>query len=149
MSVFKDLDTIISYAHMWNWVPDWEVVTEIYKKFPNSYSVLTPFAYAYLEEVIRSTTSEYRNLRFVNNKQLKVKVGMALLALAIEENKANTEYIELLEKMKKHFRYTDELRDENGRNNIMHGHLHPRFWTKEAFEQLIHDIAELSPYSKF
>jgi len=39
--------------------------------------------------------------------------------------------------------------DENGRNSVMHGRIHPRFWTKESFEQLIHDIAVLSKYSRF
>ena len=59
------------------------------------------------------------------------------------------DYVEMLENIKKHFRYTDKILDENGRNNVIHGHLHPRFWSKEAFEQLIHDIAELSKFSRF
>ena len=39
--------------------------------------------------------------------------------------------------------------DENGRNRVMHGRVHPRFWSQEVFEDLIRDIAELSKYSKF
>ena len=39
--------------------------------------------------------------------------------------------------------------EENGRNKVLHGHLHPRFWGKEDFENLIHDIAEMSQYAGF
>ena len=59
MSVFDDFDLILDYAHMWNWAPDWYLAQSIYKKFPESYSILTPFAYSYLEEMIRTTTSDY------------------------------------------------------------------------------------------
>lgn len=64
-------------------------------------------------------------------------------------NQDNAEYIELLEKVKKHFQYTQISNDENGRNRVMHGCVHPRFWSQEAFEDLIRDIAGLSKYSKF
>lgn len=40
-----DFDEICDYAHMWNWAPDWYMVKQIYTTFPDSYSVLTPFAY--------------------------------------------------------------------------------------------------------
>ena len=46
MSVFDDFETILDYAHMWNWAPDWNVVKDIYLRIPESYSVLTPFAYS-------------------------------------------------------------------------------------------------------
>jgi len=59
VNINDDFIEICKYAHMWNWVPDWDVVQQIYKTYPDSYSVLTPFAYTYLEELIRSTTSEY------------------------------------------------------------------------------------------
>ena len=59
MNITNDFQEILYYAHYWNWAPDWLVVKNIYEKIPESYSVLTPFAYAYLEELIRSTTSEY------------------------------------------------------------------------------------------
>ena len=59
MSVFDDFETILDYAHFWNWAPDWNVAKAIYSHIPEAYSVLTPFAYSYLEELIRSTTSEY------------------------------------------------------------------------------------------
>ena len=59
MNIKNDFQEILDYAHYWNWAPDWLIVKEIYEKIPESYSVLTPFAYAYLEELIRSTTSEY------------------------------------------------------------------------------------------
>ena len=54
-----------------------------------------------------------------------------------------------LEETKKYFKYVKVNNDENGRNRVMHGFVHPRFWSKENFEQLIHHIAVLSPYSKF
>ena len=38
---------------------------------------------------------------------------------------------------------------ENGRNNVMHGHIHPRFWYQDDFEELIHFIALLSKHSQF
>ena len=40
----KDFSKIMDYAHFWNWRPDWSVVSNIYATFPESYSVLTPFA---------------------------------------------------------------------------------------------------------
>ena len=150
MSIFEDFDEIWKYSHFFNWSPDWLVVKEIYEKIPTSYSVLMPFAYSYFEEMIRTTTSEYSLPLFDHNhKPVKVKVGMALLCLAIEENKDNVEYVELLEKAKRHFKHTEISNDENGRNRVMHGRVHPRFWTQEAFEQLIHDIAEMSKFSQF
>lgn len=57
MSINDDFKEIINYAHFWNWAPDWGVVHEVYQKVPNSFYVLTLFAYSYLEELIRSTTS--------------------------------------------------------------------------------------------
>lgn len=151
MSVSDDFDTILDYAHFWNWAPDWDVVRKIYSSIPESYSVLTPFAYSYLEELIRSTTSEY-GIPFLdrNGKKNNFKVGMGLIKLAKDENANKPEYIELLDKTKKYFMYEyEDPADENGRNKVVHGHLHPRFWTKEEFEQLIHDIAELSPFAGF
>ena len=150
MSLEADFREILDYAHMWNWAPDWDVVQEIYCTIPESYSVLTPFAYSYLEEMIRSTTSEYGYPLFDRNgKPVKIKVGLKLIDLAIEENQENTNYVEVLEKIKKHYKYLQNTNDENGRNRVMHGHVHPRFWSKEAFEELIHDIAMMSKFSQF
>ena len=150
MSVFDDLDVIWGHSHYWNWSPDWLVVKEVYEKVPAAYSVLMPFAYSYFEEMIRSTTSEYSCPLFDRNGDpVKVKVGMALINMAIEENKENSEYVALLEKAKKYFKYTENSNDENGRNRVMHGRVHPRFWSQEDFENLIHDIAEMSPFAQF
>lgn len=151
MAVFEDIDIILDYAHFWNWAPDWNVVKDIYARIPESYSVLTPFAYSYLEELIRSTTSEY-GIPFLDRdgKKNNFKVGMGLIKLAKEENSGKTEYLALLDKTKKYFMYEyEDPTEENGRNKVVHGHLHPRFWSKEEFEQLIHDIAELSPFAGF
>lgn len=151
MSVFDDFETILDYAHFWNWAPDWNVVKDIYSRIPESYSVLTPFAFTYLEEMIRSTTSEY-GMPFFDREgnPNNFKRGKKLINLAIAENTDKKEYIVLLHKIKKYFMYvSDDLHNENGRNNVLHGHLHPRFWSKESFEQIIHDIAELSPFAGF
>lgn len=151
MAVFEDIDIILDYAHFWNWAPDWNVVKDIYARIPESYSVLTPFAYSYLEELIRSTTSEY-GIPFLDRdgKKNNFKVGMGLIKLANEENSEKTEYVALLDKTKKYFMYEYENpTEENGRNKVVHGHLHPRFWGKDEFEQLIHDIAKLSPFAGF
>ena len=150
MSVYDDMDRIWEHSHYWNWSPDWLVVKEIYEKVPTSYSVLMPFVYSYFEEMIRSTTSEYSCPLFDRNgAPVKVKVGMALINMAIDENKENSEYVALLEKAKKYFKYTENSYDENGRNRVMHGRVHPRFWSQEDFESLIHDIAEMSPFAQF
>lgn len=151
MFSITDFDEICEYAHMWNWAPDWHMVKQIYSAFPDSYSILTPFAYTYLEELIRSTTSEYGiPLLDREGKKNNIKVGLKLVNLAIKENSENQEYVELLEKAKKYIKYDyDDSHEENGRNKVLHGHLHPRFWSKEDFEKLIHDIAELSPFAGF
>ena len=151
MSILDDFDKIYDYAHMWNWSPDWIIVKEIYVKFPDAYSVLTPFAYTYLEELIRSTTSEYGiPLLDREGKKNNIKVGIKLINLAIAENSDKPEYIKLLEKAKKHFKYDyDDPLEENGRNKVLHGHWHPRFWSKDEFEKLIHDIAEMSRFAGF
>ena len=97
MNINDDFIEICKYAHMWNWVPDWDIVQQIYETYPDSYSVLTPFAYSYLEELIRSTTSEYRMELLDKNGNPKYrKVGTKLIELAKKENENNSEYINLL-----------------------------------------------------
>lgn len=150
MNMDNDFNEIMKYAHFWNWAPDWAVAQEVYTKVPSSFSVLTPFAYAYLEEMIRSTTSEY-GMEFVDEhgNPKKRKVGIALINLAIEENCANIEYVNLLNKMKTYFDISKPQNGGSNRNNVAHGYMHARYWDKEDFEQLIHDIATLSKYSRF
>ncbi len=150
MSITDDFEEIMNYAHYWNWLPDWDIVKEIYQEFPDSYSVLTPFAYSYLEELIRSTTSEYGQLIIdTSGKQASRKVGIGLINLAISENRDNKEYVNMLKKIKTYFETPKIANEENNRNNVAHGFMHPRFWSKEAFEQLIHYISYISKYSKF
>lgn len=128
MALQEDFNQIIDYAHFWNWAPDWGEVQRIYEKFPDSFSVLTPFAYSYLEELIRTTTSDYGLPLFDRNGQpVKVNVGMKLISLAIAENQNNQEYVKVLEETKKYFKYVKVNNDENGRNRVMHGFVHPRF----------------------
>lgn len=150
MSINKDLNEIMEYAHCWNWLPDWFEVKEIYSAFPYSYSVLCPFAYTYLEEIIRSMTSEYgKEILDESGNSKRRKVGMGVVKLAIEENNANLELVNLLEQMKPYFTSSSGTDAGNNRNSVAHGYMHSGFWKKEAFESLIHDIAILSKYSHF
>ncbi len=124
----------------------------IKESFPNSYSVLSPYAYSYLEELIRSTTSEYGR-EIYDEKRTPVKnrkVGMKLINLAILENKENKQdYVKILEEIKSYY-YNSKITDEgDNRHSVAHGYMHPRFWSQESFERLIIDIARLSKYSRF
>lgn len=146
----NEFQEILNYTHYWNWGPDWLIVKEIYEKIPDSYSVLTPFAYSYLEEVIRSTTSEYgRELLDENKNPKRRKVGLSLIKLAKEENKNNPEYIKILNEVQKYFAESTNLDCGDNRSSVDHGYMHPRFWTKESFEKLIYDIARISKYARF
>lgn len=151
MSINDDFIEIMNNAHYWNWLPDWGVAQEVYQTFPNSYSVLSPFAYAYLEELIRSTTSEYGIEIFDESGKLKRrKVGIGLINLAIEENKTrNQELISMLEKMKSYYTPSQPTDKGDNRNSVAHGYMHPRFWNEVSFENLLHDIAMLSKHAGF
>lgn len=150
MNINEDFKEIMEYAHFWNWLPDWNEVQKIYDKFPYSYSVLTPFAYSYLEELIRSTTSEYgRELPDKEGNEIKRKVGIDLINKAIHENRDNIEYISILKDMKKYYEKSKPNDCGNNRNSVNHGYLHSEFWSKESFEELIHDIARISKFAGF
>lgn len=136
---------------MWNWGPDWDVAQDVYKAFPNSFSILTPFAYSYLEELIRSNTSEYGvEIYDEKGKPKQRETGIRLINLAIAENKQNSqEFVSLLEEVKRY--YYNSTRSDEGDNghSVSHGYMHPRFWSKESFEKLINDIARLSKFANF
>jgi len=152
MELDEAFDEIYNHTHMWNWGPDWEVLRRVYLAFPDSYSVLTPFAYTYLEELIRSTTSEYGRELVNSNGTLKKhrKVGTKLIDLAIEENKVRKpEFVKILPEIKSYFSHSESTDFGNNRNSVAHGYMHPRFWDKESFEKLILDIAKLSKYARF
>ena len=51
--------------------------------------------------------------------------------------------------MKKYFKDSTPDDSGNNRNSVAHGYMHSRFWTKESFEELIHDIARVSKHSGF
>lgn len=74
---------------------------------------------------------------------------MSLINLAISENVSNLDYVALLEKTKVYFSTSEPIERGDNRNNVVHGYMHPRFWDKETFERLLHDIAILSKYSRF
>ena len=151
MSINNDFTEIMNHAHFWNWLPDWDIVQKVYQAFPDSYSVLTPFAYAYLEELIRSTTSEYGiEILDESGKLKRRKVGIGLLNLAIEENKSrNSELVSLLEKMKSYYILSRPTDRGDNRNSVAHGYMHPRFWDEASFENLIHDISLISKHAGF
>lgn len=151
MSIEDAFAEIINYSHFWNWAPDWQITQEIYFSIPNSYSVLTPFAYSYIEELIRTRTSDYGiELRDKNGLPRKSKVGIGLINLAIQENKHNDqEFIKLLEELKLYFSTSKSTDKGNNRNSVAHGYMHPRFWSQESFENLIIDIARLSKFGAF
>ena len=152
MELNEAFDEIYNYAHMWNWGPDWEVLRGVYIAFPNSYSVLTPFAYSYLEELIRSTTSEYgRELLNTDGTSKEYrKVGTKLIDLAIEQNKVSKpEFVKILPEIKSYFSQSGPNDNGDNRNSVAHGYIHPRFWDQKSFEKLIFDIAKLSKYAGF
>ena len=102
--------------------------------------------YAYLEEIIRSTTTEYGRALVGNTCR---KVGMSLIKFAKDQNIENKKYVIELNRIQKYFQQSTAIDEENNRNSTVHGYMHPRFWTEEAFELLIHDIARMSKYAKF
>lgn len=152
MTIEEAFEEIMQYAHFWNWVPDLQVAKEVYMKFPNSYSILAPFAYSYLEELIRSTTSEYGVIAFDKdrNEIKNRKVGMSIVNLAIKENKnKNPEFVELLMEIRNYYYQSNATDEGDNRHSVAHGYMHPRFWSKESFEKLILDIAKIAKYSGF
>lgn len=150
MNINEDFDEIIDYARMWDWAPEWLLAKEIYSRFPNSYSILTPFAYSYLEQFIRATTHEYGDWPFDKEGNPKrYTVGYNLVRLAIEENADKPDYVELLEQAKQYFNNGDIRLKGERRNNVSHGIVHPDKWTKENFEELIHYLATISKFSQF
>ncbi len=151
MKLDEDFDEISKHTHYWNWYADWHICQNIYKAYPESYSVLTPFAYAYLEELIRSTTSEYGiELYDESGNPKKRKVGMKLVNLAIEENKnTNPEYVAALGDIKRYFQASQKSDRGENRNSVVHGYMHSGYWNRESFEKLVHDIALISKYAGF
>ena len=150
MSFENDIQIILDNTHPWNWCPDLMVLKKIYNTFPESFSVLTPFAYSYLEECIRSTTSEYGiEILDENGKPKRRKTGKSLIALAKEENSNNLDYINILNEVKSYFEESSSTDVGNNRNSVDHGYMHPRNWSKESFEYLIHDIARISPFVRY
>jgi hypothetical protein len=148
----EDIQTILDYSHFWNWAPDWAVVRDIYASFPESYSVLTPFAYTYLEELVRSRTTSY-GMSNPTDRRGNIRghsTGQTLFNLAKRENADDAAFVTLVgELYEKYYGSSGEFDRGDNRNSTMHGYMHPRYWTKESFEDLIHDIARLSPYSGF
>jgi hypothetical protein len=151
MKISDAFEEIYDHTHFWNWGPDWEIFRKVYEAFPDSYSILIPFAYSYLEELIRSTTSEYGlELKDENGLSKRRKVGVGLIQLAIEENNLNKpEFVEILDEIKNYFSNSQSTDVGDNRNSVAHGYMHSRYWDQESFEKLIFDIARLSKYAGF
>ena len=151
MTISDAFEEIYNHTHLWNWGPDWDIFRRVYEAFPDSYSVLIPFAYSYLEELIRSTTSEYGlEIKDENGKSKKRKVGVRLVQLAIEENKSNKpEFVKILDEIKFYFSPSQPTDLGDNRNSVADGYMHSRYWDQESFEKLIFDIARLSKYAGF
>ena len=123
-----------------DWQCDLEQAFKIYDKFPDSYSVLIPFFFSYMEELIRSLTSNYHMQIYEDDKEY---VGMPLVEKAIEKNSDNNKLIQLLKEIKKYYEKSSIFNKTYNRNGIVHGYVHPDNWTKETFKQLIKDINDL------
>lgn len=75
---------------------------------------------------------------------------MKLINLAIQENEdKDKELLKLLEEYKKYYRKIKITDIGDNRNSVIHGIIHPDSWSKESFENLIHDIARISKYARF
>lgn len=73
MSSLSNYDVLARYAHIWNWLPDSVAVKDVCHAFQESYSALFPFAYSYMEELIRSMTGEYCKAPPEDEKERKVR----------------------------------------------------------------------------
>ncbi|MFM9745295.1 hypothetical protein ACKI2C_47915, partial [Streptomyces brasiliscabiei] len=109
------------------------------------YVILFPFMYTVLEDVIRSSTDNYGQLKSGENNDDK-KVGNGLIKFAIE-NSVDDEQRHLLEEIKKKYYGKFDLDLSGGnRNNVLHGVVPPYYWTKEDFQDLMKNIAAISRY---
>lgn len=149
--ILKALDIIRDYSHWRFWAPDWILAKDIYESFPNSYSILTPFAYSYLEEVIRSMTTDYpRKLPNEDGEHsIRHYSGCKLIDLAVKENHEKTDLLPLLQTSRKYFEKSKFIDKGDNRHSVAHGYLPPWYWEAETFEDLILHIAELSPFANF
>jgi hypothetical protein len=118
-------------------------------KIPDSFQVLIPFAYSYLEDIVRSMTStEYG----VENKDGKFRVKCSktifdVIDQAIKENEKNENLVLALENIRKRFSHLKSINlfDNGGnRNSVAHGFLPPYYYSEDEFERLIKDIASIS-----
>lgn len=150
MSIWDNFDEIIAYAHFRNWAPDWGEVKDIYRSFPNSFSVLTPFAYTYLEELIKSRTSEYGcEIVDSSGREIRRRTGKRLIELAREENQEDHAFLSSLDAVEGYFSQSSSSDRGTNRNSTVHGFMHAGLWYKESFEKLISDIASISKYAGF
>lgn len=149
--ILKAFDIIRDKSHFRFWAPDWILAKEIYESFPNSHSILTPFAYSYLEVVIRSMTTDYPKKLPNEDGELSARhlTGCKVIDLAVEENPEKTDLLSLLQISRKYFEKSKFIDIGDNRHSVAHGYLPPWYWKAETFEDLILHIAELSPFANF
>ena len=108
----KDFSEILEYAHMWNWAPDLFIVEKIYDEVPNSFSVLTPFLYVYLEELVRSMTKNQYGVRLDDENSKKAK-GLQIQTIRLRLFKIEGKLIltgrRMMLKLSTHHVYKDEF----------------------------------------
>ena len=76
--------------------------------------------------------------------------ALHLIKLAIDENKkSRPEYVIILKEIRGYYRNSTRSDEGDNRHSVAHGYMHPRFWSKESFEELIHDIARISKFASF
>lgn len=104
--------------------------------------------FTYLEESIRTLTSEYGMLE--PNESNTKNVGQKLIKLAIEENEDNTELVNILNSiLNNHYQKFSLFEHGANRNNVEHGVVHSRLWSEEDFQSLVSNINDLGTYVRF
>ncbi|ACT63408.1 hypothetical protein [Lactiplantibacillus plantarum] len=97
--VLKYFSEIEYAAHTQNWLNDIRMARDLFTHDSDVYVILFPFMYTVLEDVIRSSTDNYGQLKSGENNDDK-KVGNGLIKFAIE-NSVDDEQRHLLEEIKK------------------------------------------------
>ncbi|AHN70236.1 hypothetical protein [Lactiplantibacillus plantarum] len=145
--VLKYFSEIEYAAHTQNWLNDIRMARDLFTHDSDVYVILFPFMYTVLEDVIRSSTDNYGQLKSGENNDDK-KVGNGLIKFAIE-NSVDDEQRHLLEEIKKKYYGKFDLDLSGGnRNNVLHGVVPPYYWTKEDFQDLMKNIAAISRYMR-
>ena len=142
-----DFDILLADTHVGNWSKSLRIAKSVYKNIEDAQYILMPFMYTYLEESVRSMTTEYGALN--GSEKSSKRIGGGLVDLAISESD-DSEQQKLLRSIKQqYFRRFDGLMGGGNRNNVDHGVVPANDWSNEEFQKLVHDVAALTPYTDF